>query len=211
MEEENEIDNEMHLTKGRLEGLSDGIFAFSMTLLVLGVDLPDKATIVQSNEYAIHAPIARFRLLPLCSGIPNPRGHLALPSYQFPSSGMSTRDIRLDKPDHPDVCCPVALLDLFSGDFPGASLGAIVFDANLFAIEYGSVLPVALCDGRSSSRKTDSGGSLHLESTLSYSHHPDCNTRQYSPRPLRVHLEFGGLYDPATHQTGDRPGECGFV
>lgn len=30
-----ELENEMHLTKGRLEGLSDGIFAFAMTLLVI--------------------------------------------------------------------------------------------------------------------------------------------------------------------------------
>jgi len=44
---------EVFLTKGRLEGLSDGIFAFAMTLLVVGLDLPDKSTIVQSPGYAI--------------------------------------------------------------------------------------------------------------------------------------------------------------
>jgi uncharacterized membrane protein len=50
-----EIEDEgLFLTKGRLEGLSDGIFAFAMTLLVVGLDLPDKATIVQSTGYAMN-------------------------------------------------------------------------------------------------------------------------------------------------------------
>ena len=37
MTEETEGSNESHLTKGRLEALSDGIFAFAMTLLVIGL------------------------------------------------------------------------------------------------------------------------------------------------------------------------------
>jgi uncharacterized membrane protein len=40
----------MHLTKSRLESLSDGIFAFAMMLLVIGLNLPDKASVIQTPE-----------------------------------------------------------------------------------------------------------------------------------------------------------------
>ncbi|ACL18014.1 TMEM175 family protein [Methanosphaerula palustris] len=138
MEEENEFDNEMHLTKGRLEGLSDGIFAFSMTLLVLGVDLPDKATIVQSNEYAIHV------LLSLGSDF----FHYVL-AFLILGAIWLSHHTNFHFIWHVDkifvwinliTLMFVALLPFstsFSGDFPGASLGAIVFDANLFAISMG--------------------------------------------------------------------------
>ncbi|MEN6609958.1 MAG: TMEM175 family protein, partial [Methanoregulaceae archaeon] len=47
-----EYEEQLHgLNKDRMEALVDGIFAFSMTLLVVGLDLPDKATLVQSNEF----------------------------------------------------------------------------------------------------------------------------------------------------------------
>jgi uncharacterized membrane protein len=138
MEEENEIDNEMHLTRGRLEGLSDGIFAFSMTLLVLGVDLPDKAMIVQSNEYAIHI------LLSLGSDF----FHYVLAFLILGAIWLShhTNFHFIRYVDNIFVWINlitlmfVALLPFstsFSGDFPGASLGAIVFDVNLFAISMG--------------------------------------------------------------------------
>nr|WP_319376136.1 TMEM175 family protein [uncultured Methanoregula sp.] len=37
MEDDDWTENKMHLTKGRLEGLSDGIFAFAMTFLVISL------------------------------------------------------------------------------------------------------------------------------------------------------------------------------
>lgn len=47
-----EYEEQLHgLSKDRMEALVDGIFAFSMTLLVVGLDLPDKATLVQSNAF----------------------------------------------------------------------------------------------------------------------------------------------------------------
>jgi len=41
----------MHLAKSRLEALTDGIFAFSMTLLVVGINIPEKAALVQSTPF----------------------------------------------------------------------------------------------------------------------------------------------------------------
>ncbi len=42
----------MHLTKSRLETLTDGIFAFAMTLLVISLNIPEKAALVQSTGFA---------------------------------------------------------------------------------------------------------------------------------------------------------------
>jgi hypothetical protein len=78
MTEENKGSEGHHLTKGRLEALSDGIFAFAMTLLVIGLNLPDKATLVQSNAFALQV------LLSLYS-----RGILAQPASAVPSRAGS--------------------------------------------------------------------------------------------------------------------------
>jgi uncharacterized membrane protein len=137
MTEENRSE-EPHLTKGRLEALSDGIFAFAMTLLVIGLNLPDKATLVQSNEFALHI------LLSLYSDFFHyVLAFLILGAFWL-SQHQQFHSVRV--PDKTFIWINlvtlmfVALLPFstsFSGDFPGASMGAIVFEVNLFAIGIG--------------------------------------------------------------------------
>jgi len=137
MTEENRGE-EPHLTKGRLEALSDGIFAFAMTLLVIGLNLPDKATMVQSNEFALHI------LLSLYSDFFHyVLAFLILGAFWL-SQHQQFHSVRV--PDKTFIWINlvtlmfVALLPFstsFSGDFPGASMGAIVFEVNLFAIGMG--------------------------------------------------------------------------
>jgi len=137
MTEENRSE-EPHLTKGRLEALSDGIFAFAMTLLVIGLNLPDKATMVQSNEFALHI------LLSLYSDFFHyVLAFLILGAFWL-SQHQQFHSVRV--PDKTFIWINlvtlmfVALLPFstsFSGDFPGASMGAIVFEVNLFAIGMG--------------------------------------------------------------------------
>ena len=137
MTEENRSE-EPHLTKGRLEALSDGIFAFAMTLLVIGLNLPDKATQVQSNEFALHI------LLSLYSDFFHyVLAFLILGAFWL-SQHQQFHSVRV--PDKTFIWINlvtlmfVALLPFstsFSGDFPGASMGAIVFEVNLFAIGMG--------------------------------------------------------------------------
>jgi len=137
MTEENRSE-EPHLTKGRLEALSDGIFAFAMTLLVIGLNLPDKATMVQSNEFALHI------LLSLYSDFFHyVLAFLILGAFWL-SQHQQFHSVRV--PDKTFIWINlvtlmfVALLPFstsFSGDFPGASMGAIVFEVNLFAIGVG--------------------------------------------------------------------------
>jgi uncharacterized membrane protein len=123
------------LTKGRLEGLSDGIFAFAMTLLVVGLDLPEKSTIVQSTGYAtdllvsLQSDFLHYILAFLILGAFWLSHHTQLNSVK-----------RIDKVYiwiNLSVLLLVALLPFttsFSGDFPKVPLGAIVFEASLFAI-----------------------------------------------------------------------------
>jgi len=137
MTEENRSE-EPHLTKGRLEALSDGIFAFAMTLLVIGLNLPDKAAVVQSNQFALHT------LLSLYSDFFHyVLAFLILGAFWL-SQHQQFHSVRV--PDKTFIWINlvtlmfVALLPFstsFSGDFPGASMGAVVFEVNLFAIGIG--------------------------------------------------------------------------
>ena len=138
MIEENEVVEEMHLTKGRLEALSDSIFAFAMMLLVIGLNLPDKATLVQSNEFALH-----FLLSLYSDFFHYILAFLILGAFWL-SQHQQFQSVRV--PDKIFIWINlvtlmfVALLPFstsFSGDFSHATLGAMVFEANLFAIGMG--------------------------------------------------------------------------
>jgi uncharacterized membrane protein len=126
------------LTKGRLENLSDGIFAFAMTLLVIGLNIPDKATLVQSTGYAAHHLVSlqsdflNYILAFLILGAFWLAHHIQLHSVR--SLNKTYVWINLY------TLLFVALLPFstsFSGDFPDVPLGSIVFEANLFAIGMG--------------------------------------------------------------------------
>ncbi|MDO9324695.1 MAG: TMEM175 family protein [Methanoregula sp.] len=138
MTEEKETVEDMHLTKGRLEALSDGIFAFAMTLLVIGLNLPDKATLVQSNEFALHFIFAlssdffHYVLAFLILGAFWLSQHQQFHSVRVPDKIFIWINLV--------TLMFVALLPFstsFSGDFSHTSMGAIVFEANLFAIGMG--------------------------------------------------------------------------
>jgi uncharacterized membrane protein len=138
MTEEMNRGEEPHLTKSRLEALSDGIFAFAMTLLVIGLNLPDKAVAVQTNQYALHMLLSLYSdffhyvLAFLILGAFWLSQHQQFHSVKVPDKTFIWINLV--------TLMFVALLPFstsFSGDFPGASMGAIVFEANLFAIGMG--------------------------------------------------------------------------
>ena len=126
---------EVFLTKGRLEGLSDGIFAFAMTLLVVGLDLPDKSTIVQSTGFAMNQLVSlesdflHYVLSFLILGAFWLSHHIQLHSVKTIDKVYVWLNLI--------VLLFVALLPFsasFSGDFPKVTIGAIVFETSLFAI-----------------------------------------------------------------------------
>jgi uncharacterized membrane protein len=138
MPEESSANEGPHLTKGRLEALSDGIFAFAMTLLVIGLNLPDKAMLVQSNavawQYLVSLQSDFFHYI---------LAFLILGAFWL-SQHQQFHPVRV--PDKIFIWINlvtlmfVALLPFstsFSGDFPDASVGAMVFETNLFAIGMG--------------------------------------------------------------------------
>lgn len=138
MADKKDAAEEPHLTKSRLEALSDGIFAFAMTLLVIGLNLPDKATIVQSNQFAqqtlfsLYSDFFHYVLAFLILGAFWLSQHQQFHSVKVPDKVFIWINLV--------TLMFVALLPFstsFSGDFPGASMGAIVFEANLFAIGMG--------------------------------------------------------------------------
>ena len=125
----------VNLTKGRLEGLSDGIFAFAMTLLVIGLSIPDKTTLVQSNDYAIqlllsfHSDFLHYILAFLILGAFWLAHHIQFHAVR--SIDRTFVWINLI------TLMFVALLPFstsFSGDFSNVPVAAMVFEANLFAI-----------------------------------------------------------------------------
>ncbi|MDD1694840.1 MAG: DUF1211 domain-containing protein [Methanoregula sp.] len=138
MSEENHEGEGLHLTKGRLEALSDGIFAFAMTLLVVGLNLPDKATMIQSNVFALqylgtlYSDFFHYVLSFLILGAFWLSQHQQFHSVRVPDKVFIWINLV--------TLMFVALLPFstsFSGDFSGAPLGAMVFEANLFAIGMG--------------------------------------------------------------------------
>jgi uncharacterized membrane protein len=138
MPEQSEDEGYIALTKGRLESLSDGIFAFAMTLLVVGLGLPDKARIIQTSEFAIDLIVSlqsdffHYVLAFLVLGAFWIGHHLMLhPVRRVDKAYVWLNLVTL---------MFVALLPFstsFSGDFPGVPTGSIVFEANLFAIGMG--------------------------------------------------------------------------
>lgn len=133
--------SQSHLTKARLEALSDGIFAFAMTLLVIGLSVPDKAILVSSNAYALQV------LLNLYSGF----AHYAL-AFLILGAFWLSQHMQFHSVRTPDkifiwinlvTLMFVALLPFsssFSGAFSGVPVGAMVFEANLLLIGMGMSL-----------------------------------------------------------------------
>jgi uncharacterized membrane protein len=109
-----------------------------MTLLVIGLNLPDKATLVQSNAYALHflsslySDFFHYVLAFLILGAFWLSQHQQFHSVRVPDKIFVWINLV--------TLMFVALLPFstsFSGDFSGASLGAMIFEANLFAIGMG--------------------------------------------------------------------------
>ncbi len=148
MPEQKEDEEFIALTKGRLESLSDGIFAFAMTLLVVGLALPDKSRIIQTNEFAVdligslQSDFFHYILAFLILGAFWIGHHLML----HPVKRIDKVYVWLNLA----TLMFVALLPFstsFSGDFPRVPLGSVVFEANLFAIGMGMFFQVFYSTG----------------------------------------------------------------
>ncbi len=139
----------MYLTKSRLEGLTDGIFAFAMTLLVIGLNIPDKASLIQSTPYvsnllvSLYSDFFHYVLAFLILGAFWLSHHVEL----HPIRALDRTFVWLNL----GTLLFVAMLPFstsFSGDFPGVPLGAIVFELNLFAIGIGMFLQWKYATGK---------------------------------------------------------------
>jgi uncharacterized membrane protein len=135
MAEENSGNEAIGLAKGRLEALSDGIFAFAMTLLVLGLNIPEKSTLVQSNAYALQVLLSlrsdflHYVLAFLILGAFWIGHHIQLNSVR----GIDKTFVWINLL----TLLFVALLPFstsFSGDLSDVPVSAMVFEANLLAI-----------------------------------------------------------------------------
>ncbi|WP_321507273.1 TMEM175 family protein [uncultured Methanoregula sp.] len=139
-EETNEREGSL-LNKVRLEALSDCIFAFAMTLLVISLSVPDTATLVPTNAYALQV------LVNLYSGFV----HYAL-AFLILGAFWLSQHIQFHSVRAPDriftwinlvTLMFVALLPFsasFSGAFAGVPVGAMVFELNLLVIGLGMSL-----------------------------------------------------------------------
>ena len=141
MTEETNGSDGPHLTKGRLEALSDGIFAFAMTLLVISLSVPDKATLVLSNAYALQVLInlyfgfVHYALAFLILGAFWLSQHIQFHSVRTPDKVFTWINLV--------TLMFVALLPFsssFSGAFSGVPVGAMVFELNLLIIGMGMSL-----------------------------------------------------------------------
>ena len=141
MAEENNGSDGSHLTKGRLEALSDGIFAFAMTLLVIGLSVPDKSTIELSNAYAFQTLLdlrynfMHYALAFLILGAFWLSQHMQFHSVRTPDKIFTWINLL--------TLMFVALLPFstqFSGTFTGVPLGAMTFELNLLLIGIGMSL-----------------------------------------------------------------------
>ncbi len=122
------------LTKGRVEALTDGIFAFAMTLLVTTLDFPNSTTplppLTVSSLVSLYSPdllhyVIAFAVL---------AGFWVTHHIQFHYIRVMDRTALWI-----DIGCLlfVALLPFstaLAGDYPDAPLAAMVFEANLLVI-----------------------------------------------------------------------------
>ena len=196
MTEENGLSNGSHLTKGRLEALSDGIFAFAMTLLVIGLSVPDKATLVPTNTYALHVLLALYS-----SFIHYVLAFLILGAFWL-SQHMQFHSVRT-----PDKLFTwinlvtlmfVALLPFsasFSGAFSNVPVGAMVFESNLLLIGLGMSLQWWYATNRPPADRINAETGVHQESPFP---EPRCSCGLHRGHHVRTggeHLEYSDLYD----------------
>ena len=144
----------MHLTKSRLEGLTDGIFAFAMTLLVIGLNLPDKATLVQSTEFAtnflfsLYSDFFHYVLAFLILGAFWLIHHVELHPVQRMNRMFVWLNLGISS-----VCCHASLLHLIFGRFPRCTARGDRLRAQPLCNRNGDVPAMEVCH-----RKRPSGG-----------------------------------------------------
>ncbi|MEN6610092.1 MAG: TMEM175 family protein, partial [Methanoregulaceae archaeon] len=143
------------------------IFAFSMTLLVVGLDLPDKATLVQSNEF-----VSRY----LWEILPDFERYV-IAFFILGAFWMAhhTMHHRVEIVDRTYIWLNLGTLFFitllpfttsFSGDFSHVALASVLFSLNLLAIGIGFFLQweYGIASGRFNREK--SGSLFILEGRL---------------------------------------------
>jgi uncharacterized membrane protein len=193
----------MHLTKSRLEALSDGIFAFAMTLLVIGLNLPVKSAIVQSQAYALnllfslYSDFFHYVLAFLILGAFWLSHHIQL----HPIKSLDKTYVWLNLV----TLLFVALLPFstsFSGDFPNVPLGAIVFELNLLAIGMGMYFQWIYATGKNRLAEPNLNPrflepTICREGRMGYSHGTARLLRRDPDCAYGVNREYHCLHDPA--------------